>query len=177
MSEFVFQNPSAVKRVGTALVVGSSVLIILIALSVWNFVSARFNNIRDLNATIARAEQLATSSQSNNALISFYESETPQLSQAQMQSDMQALAQEYQLRLEVIRADQIEQFEGNVRLALTLNGVVPEEQLGGYLQNLAVHEPMIMVDSINLRRARSTRNAQDSRPLAIQLKLSGFARR
>ena len=60
-------------------------------------------------------------------------------------------------------------------MAMTLNGVVPEEQLGGYLQNLAVHEPMIVVDSINLRRARSTRNGPDERPLAIQLKLSGFS--
>ncbi len=175
MSEFVFQNPSAVRRVGTVLVVGASALIILLALFVWNFVSQRFDNIEDLNATISRAEQLAASSQSNSAQISFYQSETPQLSQAQMQSDMQELAQQYQLRLEVIRADQIEQIEGNVRLALTLNGVVPENQLGGYLQNLAVHEPMIMVDSINLRRARSTRNSQDERPLAIQLKLSGFS--
>lgn len=175
MSEFVFQNPSAVRRFGTTLVIGASVVVVLIALIIWNFVDQRFDNIEDLNATIARAEQLSNSSQSNTAQISFYQSETPQLSQSQMQSDMQELAQQYQVRLDVIRADQIEQLQGNVRMALTLNGVVPESQLGGYLQNLAAHEPMIIVDSINLRRARSTRSAQDGRPLAVQLKLSGFS--
>lgn len=175
MSEFVFQNPSAVRRVGTTLVIGASVIIVLAALLVWSFVTQRFDNIADLNATIARAEQLSAASQSNSAQISFYQSETPQLSQSQMQSDMQDLAQQYQVRLDVIRADQIEQIAGNVRMALTLNGVVPENQLGGYLQNLAAHDPMIVVDSINLRRARSTRTAPDERPLAIQLKLSGFS--
>lgn len=175
MSEFIFQNPAAVRRFGTTLVVGACILIIVLALFVWNFIAQRFDTIEDLNATIARAEQLSASSQSDSAQISFYQSETPQLSQSQMQSDMQELAQQYQLVLEVIRADQIEQLEGNVRMALTLNGVVPESQLGGYLQNLATYEPMIIVDSINLRRARSTRSGQDDRLLAIQLKFSGFA--
>lgn len=175
MSEFVFQNPSAVRRFGTILVIGASAAIMVVAFVVWSFVGQRFDNIADLNATIARAEQLSASSQSNSAQISFYQGETPQLSQSQMQSDMQELAQQYQVRLEVIRADQIEQLEGNVRMALTLNGVVPESQLGGYLQNLAAHDPMIVVDSINLRRARSTRSSDNDRLLAIQLKLSGFS--
>ena len=175
MSEFVFQNPSVVRRFGSTLVIGASIVIVLAALLVWNFVTQRFDNIADLNATIARAEQLSSASQSNSAQISFYRSETSQLSQSQMQSDMQDLAQQYQVRLDVIRADQIEQLEGNVRIALTLNGVVPESQLGGYLQNLAAHDPMIIVDSINLRRARSSRSSQDDRLLAIQLKLSGFS--
>lgn len=175
MSEFVFQNPAAVRRVGTTLILGVSALVICIALFIWSFIGHRYENIDELNATIARAEQLSLASQSNSAQISFYQSETPQLSQSEMQSDMQDLAQQYRVRLEVIRADQIEQIAGNVRMALTLNGVVPEEQLGGYLQNLAAHEPMIIVDSINLRRARSTRNGPDERPLAIQLKLSGFS--
>ncbi|WP_341367772.1 GspMb/PilO family protein [Yoonia sp. BS5-3] len=174
MSEFIFQNPRAVRRFGTMLIIGVSVLIILIALMIWNFTAQRFANIDELNATIARAEQLSNASRANSAQVSFYQNETPQLSQSEMQSDMQDLAQQYQVRLEVIRADQIEQVQGNVRMALTLNGVVPENQLGGYLQNLAAHEPMVIVDNINLRRARGTRNNEE-RLLAIQLKLSGFS--
>jgi replicative DNA helicase len=175
MSEFIFQNPAAVRRFGSGLVIATSVVLICLALFVWSFVAQRYADVADLRSTIARSEQISAAAQSNSAQISFYQSDTPQLSQSQMQSDMQELAQEYQLILEVIRADQIEPLEGNVRMALTLNGVVPESQLGGYLQSLANHDPMIIVDSINLRRARSTNRNADERPLAIQLKLSGFS--
>ena len=96
------------------------------------------------------------------------------MSQSEMQSDMQDLAGEFNVRLEVIRADQVEQVANNVRMVLTLNGVVSESQLGGYLVALARHEPMIVVDNIGLRRARSPNRNQDERLLAIQLKLSSY---
>lgn len=175
MSEFIFQNPSAVRRFGSTLVITTSVAIICLGFFVWNFVANRYDDIADLNATIARASQLAVASQSNSEQFSFYQFDTAQLSQSEMQSDMQELAQEFRVRLEVIRADQIEQLQENVRMTLTLNGVVPEDQLGGYLLSLANHEPMIVVDNISLRRARSTNRSTNERMLAIQLKLSGFS--
>ncbi|MDX8350552.1 GspMb/PilO family protein [Cognatiyoonia sp. IB215446] len=177
MSAFVFQKPNAVRRFGVGLIIVTCILCIVLAAALANLVTQRYARIAELNDTVARAERVAMSEAQENTAFSLYQSETPQLSQAEMQSDMQELAQAHTVSLEVIRADQIETLPGNVRLALTLNGVVPEEQLGAYLVSIANHDPMIVVDSIDLRRARTTNRALGERPLAIQLKLSGFATR
>ncbi|MEL6682762.1 MAG: GspMb/PilO family protein [Pseudomonadota bacterium] len=177
MSAFVFQKPNAVRRFGVALIILTCLVLMLAAFALTNLVTERYDRIAELNETIARADQLAANSAQDVTEIGLYENETPQLSQAEMQSDMQELAEEYQVSLEVIRADQIEQLPGNVRLALTLTGVVREEQLGAYLLSIANHDPMIVVDSINLRRARTNNRATGERPLAIQLQLSGFSAR
>ena len=176
MSSFTFQNSAAVRRVGTTIILLSSAALILLAFLIWSVIASRYDRLSSMNGTIARAEQLLQASQSNQAQVSLYENETPQLSQSEMQSDMQDLAGEFNVRLEVIRADQVEQVANNVRMVLTLNGVVSESQLGGYLGALARHEPMIVVDNIGLRRARSTNRNQEERLLAIQLKLSSYTK-
>lgn len=175
MSEFTFHNPTLVRRFGTLLVVGTSVLLIVLTLVLTNIARSKYAGISDQLDAIAMAERAAQPQAGALAQNTFYVSDTPQLAQAQMQSDMQALADEYQVRLEVIRADQVEPLNGSLRLALTLNGVVQENELGSFLESLASHDPMIVVDSISLRRARSNNRNADERPLAIQLKLSGFA--
>ena len=175
MSSFTFYNPQLVRRFGTLMVIGTSVLLVLLMLLLANVVRGKYNDITELQTTIIRAERYTVAQDSPTVTSSFYSSDTPQLAQSQMQSDMQALADQNQVVLEVIRANQIEELNGALRLALTLNGVVPESQLGAYIASLASHEPMIVVESISLRRARATRRGVDNRPLAIQLKLSGFA--
>lgn len=177
MSAFVFQKPNAVRRFGVGLIVAACILCIVAAAAFANLVTQRYARIVELNDTVAQAARLAISDARASTAFTLYESETPQLSQAEMQSNMQELAQAHRVSLEVIRADQIEPLPGNVRLVLTLIGVVPEEQLGAYLVSIANHEPMIVVDSISLRRARTTNRALGERPLSIQLQLSGFATR
>lgn len=174
MSVFIFRDPVAPRRFGTSVLFGVSVLLICVSALIWSISARNYAAIADLQSTINRADEINSRRISLANPVSFYQSDTPQLAQAQMQSEMQAVAEEYDLQLEVIRADQIEQIDGHVLMGLTLNGVVPEENLGGYLQALAAHEPMIVVETINLRRARSSNRGADDRPLAIQLKLSGF---
>ena len=174
MSSFSFQNPAAVQRVGTVLILGSSAILVVFAFLLWGIVSKRYDRIDDMSQTILRSEQLVQAAQTNQLQVSLYQNDTPQLSQSEMQSDMQDLAGQFGVRLEVIRADQVEQVGPNLRMALTLNGVVPENQLGGFLVALTSHEPMIIVNSIGLRRARSTNRNQNDRLLALQLKQSSF---
>ncbi len=174
IDNFTFHNPGLVRRFGTLLVVGTAFVLLLLTLLLTSVARNGYASMDTQRAAIAQAEA-ATERQGNAGVgITFYESETPQLAQSQMQSDMQALADQNQVQLEVIRADQVEQLQGALRLTLTLNGVVAENQLGGFLESLASHDPMIVVDSIVLRRGRSSSQGIDDRPLAIQLKLSGF---
>ncbi len=175
MNAFAFRDAAAVRQMGSALVIGTCLALMAVSALVWSIAQKRAEDIAALEDMVARAEQLSTRPTAPGPGISVYQSDTPQLAQSQMQSDMQELAEEFDLRLEVIRADQIEQLGAQVRMALTLNGVVPEAQLGGYLQGLSQHEPIVIVDSINLRRARSTTRGSDERLLSIQLKLHGFA--
>lgn len=176
MSSFAFYNPALVRRFGTLLIIGTSVIMVLLAVLFANIARSNYSDIADQQETIIMAERAASQQASPDVLSKFYVNDTPQLAQSQMQTDMQALAEQNQVILEVIRADQIEQLSGALRLALTLNGVVLESQLGGYLESLAAHNPEIVVESVSLRRARSTNRQVDDRPLAIQLKLSGFTR-
>lgn len=175
MSDFTFHNPGLVRRFGTLIVMGSALLLLGLTLILTMVARSNYAGIEDQQIAIARAEAAIRPENQPQGAITFYTAETPQLSQAQMQSDMQELADQSDVILEVIRADQVEQLQGAIRLALTLNGVVEESELGGFLTSLAAHEPMIVVDSISLRRARSNSPNVDARPLAIQLKLSGFA--
>lgn len=176
MSNFNFHNPTLVRRFGTLLVISTSVLLIILTLSLANVARGNYAEISSQQETILRAERIASEQVAPETQARFYTSATPQLAQSQMQTDMQALAQQNDVRLEVIRADQIEQLSGALRMALTLNGVVMESQLGGFLESLTAHQPQIVVESVTLRRARSSNRTVDDRPLAIQLKLSGFTR-
>ncbi|MFQ1699193.1 GspMb/PilO family protein [Loktanella agnita] len=176
MTGFIFRDTAAVWRMAQIIVLGSCAGLIVLGFWVWGMAADRQSEIATLEARIALAAQVDTQATALGDGISFYESETSQLAQSEMQSDMQDLAEENQVSLEVIRADQIERVGANVRMTLTLNGVVNETQLGGYLRALADHNPMIVVDAISLRRARSVGRGNDQRPLAIQLKLIGFAK-
>ena len=75
-----------------------------------------------------------------------------------MQTNLQELAQSFDIQIEVIRADEIEQIDGFVRLNLTLNGVAPEQRLGEFLHGIGTLEPMVIVEQLNLRRARTSRS-------------------
>ncbi|MEO1639565.1 MAG: GspMb/PilO family protein [Pseudomonadota bacterium] len=173
MKTFTFHNPTLVRRFGTILVVGTCILLVLLTLFFANVARGNYDDINDQLSLIARADRAETGG-TDVAANTLYQAETPQLAHSQMQTDMQALAEQNQVQLEVIRADLIEPINGALRMSLTLNGVVFESQLGAFLSTLARHEPMIVVESITLRRARATNRNVDTRPLAVRLKLSGF---
>jgi len=174
MNSFTFHNPTLVRRVGTLLIMGCAAALVVIALIMVLVARNNYNGISDQLETIARAERATTAEGRPASGTPFYIADTPQLAQSQMQTEMQALAQQNQVQLEVIRAEQIEPINGALRMSLTLNGVVLESQLGAFLNSIAAHEPMIVVESVSLRRARSTNRTIDNRPLAIRMKLSGF---
>ncbi|MEM8537908.1 MAG: GspMb/PilO family protein [Pseudomonadota bacterium] len=175
MDSFTFHNPTLVRRVGTTLVVGTSILLVIFAVILANIARSNYADISAQQETILRAERLVSDDNQPSTAKTFYIADTPQLAQSQMQTDMQALAQQNQVDLEVIRAEQIEQINGALRLSLTFNGVVFESQLGAFLASIAAHEPMIVVENISIRRARSGQRGVDSRPLAIRMTLNGFA--
>ncbi|GFE66485.1 type II secretion system protein GspM [Litoreibacter roseus] len=178
MSTFVFRDPNAPRRTVLGLATGVGVAGLLIAVALWSGLQRQATGLTDLRDTIARGEA-ATASQAQRQAneVSFYIGDTPQLAQTEMQSDMQALAEDHGLKLEVIRADAIEDAGSQIRLGLILNGVIPEANLGTFMTQLEAHRPMILVDEIDLRRARTSARNADTRPLAMQLKLSGFAER
>ena len=176
MSSFRFVQPALPRRI--VLGVGCG-LIALLTLLGFGLVAAAQNQraqIADLNATIARAEALGSASTKGLPDTAFYTGDTPQLAQAVLQSNLQSLAQAHRINIDVMRADQINQIDGFVRLNLTLNGVAPETELGALLHGLSVLEPIVAINQLSLRRAReSRRNAQ--RRVSFQIQLYGLSQR
>lgn len=107
----------------------------------------------------------------------FYVAETLQLAQTQAQTELQTLATANSVRIESIRTDRIEETAGHIRLGLAVSGVVPEAELGAFLAGLVHHEPVLVVEELNLRRARSTGGSRGERTIAFQLTLSGYSQR
>ena len=173
MSEFRFQDPSASRGALHALTGVAAILILLTVWGIWSHVADSKSRIADDRDLIARAEA-TTASISGLPEDAFYRADTPQLAQAQMQTDLQELAQTHRIGLEVIRADGIEQSGGLIEIGLVLNGVVPEDALGAFLHDLSTAKPVITVQELNLRRARLSNRQAQRRLISFQLKTVGF---
>lgn len=180
MSDFRFARPDhprrAVLLAGAALV-GAGLIV------AWAAASGARTTLTDIVAlqeTVARAEAQRDVSAGERSGASaealFYAGDTPQLAQAALQTDLQALAEAHDIAVEVMRADQIEQVDGLVRLNLSMTATVPEAQLGTFLQAVAARSPILVVEDVNLRRARATRR-NDDRRVAMQMQLFGVLRR
>ena len=176
MSDFRFHKNALPGRMlslaGVAIVLG----LCLIAMLAWSSAQGRQALAADMRATIARADGLAGSAVAGPDATSFYVGDTPQLAQAAMQTNLQTLAETFGIQIEVIRADAIEQVDRFVRLNLTLNGVAPEASMGAFLHGLAALEPMVIVEEMSLRRARTSRSDPERR-VAFQAQLYGLAER
>ncbi|PJI84917.1 type II secretion system (T2SS) protein M subtype b [Yoonia maricola] len=176
MSSFRFIQPALPRR----MVLGAGCgVIALLTLAGFGLVAAAQNQrdeIADLNATIARAEAAGPTTTTGLPDSAFYTGDTPQLAQAVLQSNLQSLAQAHSINIEVMRADQIDQIDGFVRLNMTLNGVAPETELGAFLHGLAVLEPIVVINEISLRRARQMRRNTERR-VSFQLQLYGLSQR
>ncbi len=173
MSEFRFKNPAAPRRtLGLLVAAGTLGLVILIAMTILG-AQARQARMDDLRAVVLRAQATEAATPAVSA-DRYYGGDTPQLAQVAMQTDMQAIAETFDIALEVIRADDIEQADGKIRLGLVLNGAVPEANLGGFLAAIGNHERLVILDELSLRAARSTRRNQAQRRIAFQIRLYGY---
>lgn len=176
MSDFRFAKPAlpmrAVTTAGAALVVLITGAGLILLAGADSQRAAQAQN-RDI---IARAAAANAAGDPALQADQFYKGDTPQLAQAALQTNLQTLAQNFGIEIEVIRADDIEQIDNVVRLNLTLNGVAPEAELGAFLHGLGTLKPAIIVEQLNLRRARTSRS-ESTRKVAFQTQLYGLAAR
>ena len=176
MRAFHFYRPDLPRRVLLACGFAVAVALALMALALVAGHDDRKAEIAEMEALIARADAAGSSGGAGLPPAAFYKGDTPQLAQAALQTDLQALAETHSIEIEVIRADQIEQIDGFVRLNLTLNGVAPEVELGRFLHGLAAMEPIVVVEQLTLRRARTSRSDAERR-VTFQAELFGLANR
>lgn len=174
MSAFHFHRPELPRRVLLGSGYAAALALTLLALVLVSGHDNRRAGIAEMEALITRAETAGSGTGAGLPPGAFFKGDTPQLAQAALQTDLQALAEAHSIEIEVIRADQIEQIEGFVRLNLTLNGVAPEVELGRFLHGLAMMEPIVVVEQLTLRRARSSRS-DDERRVTFQAELFGLA--
>ena len=176
MSDFRFARPAAPRRMVYVAGYGLTAIIALAGYLFWSATTARQAAIADMQATIARAAALSSAPANGLGPDAFHTGDTPQLAQAALQTNLQALAESFGIQIEVIRADEIEQIDNVVRLNLTVNGVAPESRLGEFLHGLVALKPMVVVEQLNLRLARTSRSDPERR-IAFQAQLYGMAER
>ena len=172
MSTFHFANPDLPGKVSLAaggLVAG---IFVLFGLLMFSAANDRAGAIADKQTTIARAAALTGSLSGGLSDDAFFPGETPQLAQAAVQTSLQALAQAHRIDIEMIRADEIEQIDGVVRLNLAINGIAPEVELGAFLYGLASMNPIVVIEDLTLRPARTSRTNPERR-IAFQASLYG----
>lgn len=175
MSTFHFANPDLPRRVTLWFGAAVGAVIVLFGLIMVAAASDRLGSIADKQATIARAEALSGSLASGLSDDAFFPGETPQLAQAAVQTSLQALAEAHRISIEMIRADEIEQIDGVVRLNLAINGIAPEAELGAFLYGLASMTPIVVIEDLTLRPARTSRTNPERR-ITFQASLYGTQR-
>ncbi len=106
-----------------------------------------------------------------------YAEETPQAALAKFQTDLQQIAEDNGMQIEVIQTEPITPSGDLLGMVISVTGIVPESRLGSLLTDLATREPYILVNDVNLRRARRLRRGDGPRFIAIQMRLAGFAQR
>lgn len=163
MSSFHFKNPDLPRLVTLAfggVCVGLMGLVGLVMLASAN---GRVDEVAQTEHLIARAAAVTNSGGGEFSERTFFPGETPQLAQAAVQTSLQSLAEAHRVEIEMIRADQIEQIDGVVRLNLAVNGIAPEVELGAFLHGLAAMRPFVIVEDLTLRVARVSRSNPERR--------------
>lgn len=172
MSTFHFANQDLPRKVTLAVGCGIAALFVLVGLVMNSAANGRYVSVADKRATIARAEDLTGSLASGLSDDAFFPGQTPQLAQAAVQTSLQALAQAHRIDIEMIRADEIEQIDGVVRLNLAIKGIAPEVELGAFLYGLASMTPIVVIEDLTLRPARTSRTNPERR-ISFQASLYG----
>lgn len=174
MSEFAPLNPGHVRRVPQAVATGIALATAGVLWIALDAVGGLRGEISDIELLIARAEMApAVESSSGDALL--HSADTHQLSQANVQTALQALAEAQGAEVEVIRAEDVIEAGAFAKLDLSLGGTVPEARLGTFLAGIDALEPVVLVEQLNLRRTRTARGDADRR-VAFQMRVHGLAR-
>ncbi|MEO1563244.1 MAG: GspMb/PilO family protein [Pseudomonadota bacterium] len=129
-----------------------------------------------LRGVISQVDSRAAQSSSGLDASRLYAGDTPQLAQVALQTDIQNLAERFEIGIDVVRADTIEQVGTLIQLGLVFTGAIPEASVGPFLEALGNQERLVVVDELNLRPARASRRNADARRIAFQLKLYGYYR-
>ena len=175
MNMYRFHDPALVARARTGLftLFGLSTLTAL-ALGLWLAWSAG-QTIADLQGRIDRVSTLPAPQAAGDEI--FFAAESPNIAQTRLQTQIQEIAAAHALEIDVIRAEEIEEQGRLLRLGVTLNGVIPEDNLAGFLTDLETATPAILVDSYDLLRARVTSRRDAARKLALKMGLKGLMRK
>lgn len=176
MSGFRFLQPALPRRIVWIVGYGLIAVITLIGFVLVAGADARNEQIADLRNVIERSAAVTGSNSAGLPPSAFYVGDTPQLAQAVLQTNLQSLADTHRIQIDVIRADQIDQIDGFVRLNLTLSGVAPETELGSFLHGLSALEPIVVLNEISLRRARDSRR-DTPRRVSFEMQLYGLSQR
>ncbi|MEM9974765.1 MAG: GspMb/PilO family protein [Pseudomonadota bacterium] len=175
MSTFHFATPDLPRKVGLGAVCAVALALGLLALFLVSAAGERRASVADKQGLIARADAMGTGAAIGLSGDNFFTGDTPQLAQAALQTSLQGLADAHRIDVEMIRADEIEQIDGLVRLNLTINGVAPEIELGSFLHGLAAMTPIVIVEDLSLRPARASRSNPERR-IAFSASLYGAQR-
>lgn len=163
MSGFHFRNPDLPRKVALGFGIGAAAILALLGVAMVSAANARVDTIATKNDTIARAAAMSNGGLGGLSEDAFFPGATPQLAQATVQTSLQALAETHRVDIEMIRADEIEQIDGVVRLNLAINGIAPEAELGAFLHGIAAMRPILVVEDLTLRVARTSRTNPERR--------------
>ena len=172
MNMYRFHNPGLVPQtrvLAFAVLVVLGVAVLGIGLLM---LSAQQRNIAALESRIARVGALPEAGAGNEA--AFLAAESPNIAQTRLQTQVQELASAHALEVDVIRATEVEDQGRALALGILLNGVIPEDQLAGFLTALEAAEPKVLLTSMDIRRARVTSRRDPTRKLALRLGLEGL---
>lgn len=172
MSTFHFANPELPQKLTLSLIYGATGFVLLMGLLMFSNASNRLASVADKSDMIARSEARAGSLSGGLSDDAFFPGETPQLAQAAVQTNLQALAQSHRINIDMIRADEIEQIDGIIRLNLSIKGVAPEAELAAFLYGLASMNPIVVIEDLKLRPARTSRSNPERR-ISFQTSLYG----
>ncbi|MEM7719353.1 MAG: GspMb/PilO family protein [Pseudomonadota bacterium] len=172
MSTFHFANPDLPRKLSLGAGTALAAVFVLFGLLMMSAANGRLDAIADKETLIARADVMSGRAAGGLSDDAFFPGATPQLAQAAVQTSLQTLAEAHRIDIEMIRADEIEQIDGIVRLNLAINGVAPETELGAFLYGLASMNPIVVIEDLTLRAARTSRTNPERR-IAFQASLYG----
>ena len=176
MSEFIFHSETTPKDAFLKAMAAGGVLLLLVTFMMLAAIHGKRSDMAELRGLVSQVEGRSTGSSQGLTVERLYQGETPQLAQVALQTDIQKLAERFEIGIDVIRTDTIEQAGNLIQLGLVFNGAIPEASLGPFLAALANEERLIVLDELSLRAARASRRNADQRRIAFQMKLFGYYR-
>jgi Type II secretion system (T2SS), protein M subtype b len=172
------------KAVTTLLVTaafGLTLALLAVAMLAANILEQR-RNLSGLEATIARAQDQSTSATPAVSPIGkrVFTATTAAEFQSQLQSHVKDVAARHAVTLDSVQMMNNERAGSLNRLIIRLDAAIPNAALGPFLADLATSEPMVLLQTMELRpgQVQSNRLNNGGRPdnaMTAKLDLSAFA--